>query len=327
MSTPKADRANWKPLSSAMLAAVAEFDGWTQKHLTEADIGNRVTSPLYHYTDAAGLTGMVQNEEIWFTRYTHLNDPGEITYGMEVATNLLKEIGEGSDPRIKLFCEMIVDLFTHENMKSAFEFFVASFSRSGDDLGQWRGYGDNGRGYSLGLAPHLFHATAGLKPDPSENFVVLPVVYGKRAGRSLLMPAIEKCLRVAGGIIVSEAEAMQDVTVGMPFFDALAKGLIASELLLDCMMIKHEAYESEKEVRLVIVGQRKNLSAHIATRSRRGEIVPFIKSKFPIRADGSIAEIVVGPSSAVGAEDGVRALLLPLSGITIRRSTIPYRST
>ena len=50
-----------------------------------------------------------------------------------------------------------------------------------------------------------------------------------------------------------------------------------------------------------------------STRARRGDIVPFIKNDMPVQAKGSIVEIVVGPSAATGAEDGVcvYALLKP----------------
>jgi len=310
-----------------MDAALNDYNVWSEKHLMEVDLRNKVASPLYHYTDANGLKGIIENEEIWFTSYEYLNDPGEISYGMAVATKLLKEIGDSSNPRVKMFCDMVIDFFSHENMKTAFGIFIASFSKDGDDLGQWRGYGDNGRGYSLGLAPHLFHATEGVKPNPTDNFVVLPVVYGEKDGRALHMPAIEKALHVVGDITVREANAMQDVAVGMPFFDAMAKALIASELLLNSMMIKHDAYKNEQEVRLVMIGERKTLAPHISTRTRRGDIVPFIKSEFPIRTGGSIAEIVVGPSAAVAAEESVRALLQSISEIPIHRSNIPYRSS
>ena len=120
---------------------------------------------------------------------------------------------------------------------------------------------------------------------------------------------------------------MQDVNVGMPFFDAMAKALISSELLLNSLMIKHRAYQSEKEVRLVIVGERKNLEAHINTRSRGSEIVPFIRADFPLSVQGNIAEIVIGPSAGERAESGIRAISPALSEVRLRHSEIPYRSS
>jgi len=36
-------------------------------------------------------------------------------------------------------------------INEAAHFFVGCFSAAGDDLGQWRGYADNGRGFALGF--------------------------------------------------------------------------------------------------------------------------------------------------------------------------------
>jgi hypothetical protein len=310
-----------------MQDAIKEFDRESSARLLRLDATNKVAKPLYHYTDGAGLKGIIENKEIWFTSHLHLNDPGEIRFGVKVAAKLLEEIGSGSDPRIKLLCDMIIDLFTHENMNGAFGFYIASFSQNGDELGQWRGYGDNGRGYAIGLAPHLFHPTDAIKPDPSQNYVVLPVVYGEKAGRQVQMPAIKKALQVAEKIIIDEAEAMRDPTVGMPFFDALAKSLIGSELLLNCLLTKHEAYKNEEEIRLVITGEHKKLSSALSHRTRGSEIVPFIKSEFPLHNGNNVTEIVVGPSAVDTAENGVARLLGENASGRIRRSSIPYRAS
>jgi hypothetical protein len=59
---------------------------------------------------------------------------------------------------------------------------------------------------------------------------------------------------------------------------------------------------------------------------RRCDIVPFIKSDMPVQAKGSIVEIVVGPSAAAGAEDGVYALLKPFHdgpNAIVRQANVP----
>jgi hypothetical protein len=318
------DHLKWKPLTRGMRAAVDQYDHWSHEHLSAEDIKNKIAGTLYHYTDANGLKGVFDHQTIWFTSYDHLNDPGEITYGMDITTALLKEI-DTNDPRIKMFCDMVIDLYTHDNMHSAFGIYLASFSRDGDDLGQWRAYGDNGRGYAIGFAPHLFHAIPGLKGSPVENYVVLPAAYGVAEGRALLMPCIAKALELVDGVVVGEAEAMRDVNVGMPFFDKMAKVLIASELILHSLTIKHEAYRHENEVRLALVGQVASLAPHRKTRTRGGELVPYLEIEMPVRAEGSISEIVVGPCASAHAEDGVRALAHARTHI--RRSTIPYRAS
>jgi len=328
--TMSADRRNWKPLAPVLKDAVAAFTQWSDSYLRAAETRNQVTAPLYHYTDAAGLEGIVKNQQLWFTSYTHLNDPSEITYGMRIAKELLSEIGQASDPRIGMFCNMVNDLFTHENMRGAFGFFIASFSMESDDLGQWRAYGDNGRGFALGLAPYLFAVEDKPYRSPHENIFVAPVVYGRQAAREHHTPAIEQAVRVVGDIIEHAPDLMADSNVGMPFFDEMGKMLIASQLIFNSLTIKHEAYQHEREVRLIIIGEHKKLMPYVSTRSRSGDIVPFIKSDMPIQAERSIAEIVVGPAASVGAVDGVCALLTRFNDAPesfVRRSSIPYRAT
>ena len=219
--------------------------------------------------------------------------------------------------------DKVIDLFTHENMSGAFGFFIGSFSRELDHLGQWRTYGSNGRGFSLGLAPHLFHVEQGHR-KPHENVFVAPVVYGNKPRDNITCPR-SKAIRIVGETVEHAADLMEDRSIGKPFLDEMATALMASQMIFNSLTIKHEAYWHESEVRLIIIGHE-NLTPYISTRSRRGDIVPFIKSDMLIQANGSVVEVVVGPSAPDSAEDGVRALFKPFHGAPasiVRRSTIP----
>jgi len=44
-----------------------------------------------------------------------------------------------------------VDFSKRVGIRQSRNYFVCSLSESGDDLGQWRAYADNGRGYVLGF--------------------------------------------------------------------------------------------------------------------------------------------------------------------------------
>jgi hypothetical protein len=297
--------------------------------LLAADASNTVTAPLYHYTDARGLEGIISAQQIWFTHYQHLNDPSEMEFGMCVAKKVLAEIGVRYGPKVKIFCDMVVDLFSPDNMHRTFEFYVGSFSRARDDLRQWQVYADNGRGFALGLAPDLFAVED--KPDrkPHENVFVAAVHYGEDAGRLHHLPAIESAARIIADVVERKAKLMRDVNKGMPFFDEMGKNLIAAELLVNSLTLKHGAYEHEREVRLFIIGEIAKLAPYVSTRSRRIETVPFIKSDMPIQKPGSIAEIVVGPAAPADAEAFACALLRPFHDkpeSIVHRSAIPYRA-
>jgi hypothetical protein len=326
--TTKVDRRKWKKLSPTLTAAIQEYLDRSKAALAQEDVTNRIDAPLYHYTDMNGLEGIIGNQQVWFTHYQHLNDPTEVTYGMEVAAELIKEIGGRYTTRTKLFCDMANEFFAHPKIKETFGVFIGCFSRKSDDLDQWRAYGDDGRGFALGLSPSLFQVEDKADRKPHENVLVTPVAYGKQNGQERHRRAIEDAARIVESIVTS-VPAVQNINVGMPFFDEMAKALVGSEMLWKSMTIKDEAYEREQEVRLIIVGEYKNLRPFMSERSRAGKMVPFIKSCMPIQATGSIVEVVIGPSATADAEERVRTLLRPFldkPDSVIRRSKIPYRS-
>jgi hypothetical protein len=249
--TMKVDRRKWKKsLSPALKAAIQEYLDRSRAALAEEDVANKIDAPLYHYTDSNGLEGIVKNQQIWFTHYQHLNDPTEVAYGMEVASRLINAIGGKYTTLTKVFCDMAIEFFAHPKIKETFGVFIGCFSRKPDDLDQWRDYGDDGRGFALGLSPALFQVEDKADRKPHENVFMAPVAYGEQNGQERHRRAIEEAVCIVDDI-VTNVPAVQDINVGMPFFDEMAKALVGSEILWKSMTIKDEAYAREQEVRLL----------------------------------------------------------------------------
>jgi hypothetical protein len=103
---------------------------------------------------------------------------------MDIARALLQEIGVRK-PKVKIFCEMVIDLSSTKNMDRTFGFYIASFSRSRDDLYQWRKYGQNGPRFAIGLASKFFAIEDKPNRQPHEKVFVSPVYYGADADRML----------------------------------------------------------------------------------------------------------------------------------------------
>jgi hypothetical protein len=72
-------------LPPSLQAGVNEFAGWWHQKQTTADISDEVTNPLFQYTDAAGIKGIIDSQEIWLTSLFHLNDPSELYHGVNCA--------------------------------------------------------------------------------------------------------------------------------------------------------------------------------------------------------------------------------------------------
>ena len=243
---------------------------------------------------------------------------------MNVAKAALAEIGARM-PKVKIFCDMVIDLFSADNLSSTFDFYIASFSRDRDSLYQWKEYGEKLRGFAIGLAPQLFAIEDKPNRKPHENVFVAPVCYGDIAGRVHHLPAIENVARIVAETVERKAKAMSDINRGMPFFDEMGKMLIAKELIFNSLTVKYSRWAPERELRLFILGEIANLAPYISTRSRGTETVPFIKSDMPLQQPGSIVEIIIGPAAPSDAEDFACSLLAPFHTdphSIIRRSAI-----
>ena len=98
--------------------------------------------------------------------------------------------------------------------------------------------GQDGQGFAIGLAPKLSAIEDKPNRKPHENVFVSPVSYGADAGRILHLPAIESAARIVAETVERKAKAMSDINRGMPFFDEMARQLLASELILNSLIVK-----------------------------------------------------------------------------------------
>ena len=142
-------------LPAHLQSALDDFRKWDDAKRMRDAARKRVIAPLHHYSDMASLIGMLESSRLWLTSIFHLNDPSELTYGMNIAIERLdwhlQQIFSGANASssapllVDIFCQRMEHALKH-NIGRAFGFYVASFSRTRDDLGQWRSYADDGRG-------------------------------------------------------------------------------------------------------------------------------------------------------------------------------------
>ncbi|MBV9378878.1 MAG: DUF2971 domain-containing protein [Alphaproteobacteria bacterium] len=308
-------------------AAVAQYRHWDAQQLEREQKESRVTVPLYQYTDWKGLCGIIESQSVWFTDYRHLNDPSELAHGVDVADDVLTALAHGADRRVGLFLQMVGDLLIPKNFVGSLDFFTASFTKQRDDLSQWRAYGNNGRGFALGFSPRMFEVVDGAGLEPNEISFLGPVLYDRQA----IFARHQRAIAAAASIFLAAAEAhgglMADKRVGIPFIRRMADELIASPLIWNCITSKHIGYESEREVRLVLMGQTCKLAPYVRTRLRGSERVPYVAHPFRVQEPGAIFEIVVGPSAASDAKERVDQMLKShgLANVSVTRSEIPYR--
>ncbi len=143
-----------------------------------------VPSTLWHYTKADSLVKILQSKKMYATHYEYLNDPSEgklfIELTQEIAKDNLDTLPQVIDVQNaktiddykSLLWREINNLVTYIYREF---FYIICFSKKGDLLSQWRAYGDNCNGYSIGINSKAFPT----KPlfDDGSRFYLYPVIY------------------------------------------------------------------------------------------------------------------------------------------------------
>ena len=102
---------------------------------------------LWHYSDAAGLFGIIRTSSLRFGHVGFLNDVTESSYGLGVIERFVADNVPSFDPSFQAAMLEQIRARGPENT----EFFICSFSENGDSLSQWQRYGADGRGYAIGF--------------------------------------------------------------------------------------------------------------------------------------------------------------------------------
>jgi hypothetical protein len=68
--------------------------------------GNKpAPSTIYHYSNDAGLRGILESGKIWLNDLFQMNDPSELRHGVEHAIELTKAMGRASGPEMQFFAD------------------------------------------------------------------------------------------------------------------------------------------------------------------------------------------------------------------------------
>jgi hypothetical protein len=213
---------------------------------------------IYHYTNDVGLRGILETGQLWFSDIFNLNDPSELGHGLSFALNILNDKAASGPPESKLFAKNLSSFVQQGGTQKSGHYFMCSFSSYGDDLGQWRAYADNGRGYALGFnlnaleGAFVKHTAPVVKAFPvTYKDVQLIEIHRKIIGAMFDLISLPRGRRLDKGVINAY---MTELTT-----------LLMVHALHAAVHFKHEAYNNEKEYRF--------LEAHGADQ------LPDVKSK------------------------------------------------
>ena len=109
---------------------------------------------VYHYTSWNGASGILHSQRFWATAHQCTNDPAELTSADAVILEVANEVREGQKNALaREALRLFITGFRSLGMKvgNLLTVCLACFSASRDDGEQWKRYGDNGKGLSLGI--------------------------------------------------------------------------------------------------------------------------------------------------------------------------------
>lgn len=124
------------------------------------------TSVLYHYCSVPAFFSIVKNKSIWLSDVSKSNDSQELRWFLTEYEKLLhslwyslllerKKAGFEDDP---IETQELYSSLSQELYSDCVKCWAFCLSEKRDDLGQWRGYADNGKGIAIGFKREPFNA-------------------------------------------------------------------------------------------------------------------------------------------------------------------------
>jgi hypothetical protein len=290
------------------------FDKLGRRWIDDVFVAKPSTVPdvLYHYTDAAGLVGMLQNHTIWATDYRFMNDKSEVEYTWAAVRDIVNsKLGSCNKSCANMYREVLKNESSNPNL------FIFSLSREKDDLSQWRGYARDGQGFTVGFCGTTLNDTAG----PDRDYSLLQVEYDTdKQGSALrkILTAFETELStIAGNAEVDDPTC----EVAASYLDWVIYNRAAAN--------KHQSFLSEREWRLAAFVREESFNATVEIRAGGLSLVRYVElePRFPGTKILPIKSIGIGPGF-VGDEqrDAVETLCSKAGyNVEIYSADTPYR--
>lgn len=241
---------------------------------------------IYHYCPLEAFKSIIEKPELWLSSATYSNDRQELRVAKEIATNMRSNKSINTPPEHSIY--------------------IVCFSKKADLLSQWRGYGNDGIGVSIGFDPSV------LKKEKKLEETNPPYIGSKYNGFYCM--------------VNYDTESVADLVEK----SSRKNNLAMEDILINAEMCcyKNKSFEEESEVRIVYIPDNKGNTdislecESIEFKISNRRIVPYIKMSIPKE---SIKEIILGPKNNMTEND--MYLFLRKNGyndVEVIKSSIPY---
>jgi hypothetical protein len=303
---------------------------------------DNIPDMLYHYCSVETFMKIIENQTIRLSNIFKMNDYTEVIHILSyLSDDMLLEAYRKSPFNFtyngkedeNAFPDIITDI------KNNFEpslTYISCYSESNDDLGQWRAYGDDGKGFAIGFDGRILSDIAqrcnlqitevSYKDEDKSNFIKYNIVNN-----------IIKSLRTANNDPNVNRSVVTYETMVMIIINSHMSAVFGS-----AVRFKNYAFVNEKEWRLFlntsITSAYAELSPYIHKLNygdyyikrvdfinKNGAIVSFMDLGFESNKS-VIKQIIIGPCSRINKKDIDLDLFLRFNGfsVSIDKSDIPY---
>jgi hypothetical protein len=269
----------------------------------------RAPASIYHFTNDAGLKGILERGTLWLSDISSLDDPSELKHGFEIAIRQLEKMVADGPPESREFAKALRSDDIRKKIRKAAGFFICSFSLCGDDLGQWRAYADNGRGFALEFDASALEREFTRDEDHAVSF---PLTYCDAELAGLDRQITEKMLHLA-----QLPSCKDDLSIAF-----MAYAMTAA------IFFKHMAYKNEMEYRFLET-YSVGATPCVNWRARRNSLIRYREFDWRSAVSGALKRIIVGPADRKRAFQFASKCLrqYPKPGnVLIDCSPIPYRA-
>lgn len=264
-----------------------------------AEIISRNTSEpniIYHYCNTNAFFNIVNSKKLWLSSIFSTNDSQEGKFVFELLKSYCYNL-KNLTPDQKNIIKKIQSTAAL-NIQNAYSI---SFSTKNDNLGQWRGYGNDGSGFAIGFSPIDFPMTRGLPNRLYQNYAplnsaFLQVNYSRTETENMIKDIIDKALN----------KELSPENVG--FFIAKIS-----------YICKHPSFQEEEEWRILYlpneqpsfqdiiqiqnkdnIENEKNNKWYISPicyRIQKDNIISYYETPIPNIKNCTIKEVVLGPKN------------------------------
>jgi hypothetical protein len=283
--------------------------------------------PLIHFTDGAGLIGILQKKALWATRASCMNDASEMVYGRKLGRSIVAErLAHNPNSRFETIWKRALAMFDGTPPLPAgtqirIDAFVCSFCSRADTSVHWLHYGRSGRGYALAVD---------FGGVDLRDWSLVPVVY-YRAEQHRILSGIYDRVEERAAAVADNLNGETDIDI-LAFVELTASRMIADVTSIVAPCYKDPCFKAEEEWRLyrcLYEGEHVPREGRfpLLFRNQNGLIVPY--TEFRLKTDAFKTVVMGHQVPEHPGRESVRLLLkeadVDLAACQIEHSEVPVR--